>query len=47
MQPRGEVLAAQDSKAHEFNADLHNESARKNCGKIARQMAIEMSCMKT
>ena len=46
------VLAAQESKLQEFTADLHSESGRKNCSKIARQMAREgryvtsVCCMK-
>ena len=35
------VLAAQESKLQEFTADLQNESGRKNCFRIARQMARE------
>ena len=46
------VLAAQESKLHEFTADLQSQSGRKNCFRIARQMAregrdvISVCCMK-
>ena len=46
------VLAAQESKLQEFTADLQSESGRKNCFRIARQMArevrdfISVRCMK-
>ena len=46
------VLVAQESKLQEFTADLQSESRRKNCFKIARQMAREerdvigVCCMK-
>ena len=46
------MLSAQESKLQEFTADLQSESVRKNCFRIARQMAIEgrdvisMCCMK-
>ena len=32
------VLAAQESKLHEFTADLQGDSVRKNCFWIARQI---------
>ena len=35
------VLAAQESKLHEFTADRQSESGRKNCFRIERQMARE------
>ena len=35
------VLAVQESKLQEFTADLQSESGRKNCFRIARQMARE------
>ena len=35
------VLAAQESKLQEFTADLQSESSRKNCFRIAKQMARE------
>ena len=35
------VLAAQESKLQELTADLQSESGRKNCFRIARQMARE------
>ena len=46
------MLAAQESKLQEFTADLQSESGRKNCFRIARQMAregrdvISVCCMK-
>ena len=46
------VLAAQESKLQEFTAALQSESDRKNCFRIARQMAregrdvISVCCMK-
>ena len=46
------VLSAQESKLQEFTANLQSESGRKNCFRIARQMAregrdgISVSCMK-
>ena len=46
------VLAAQESKLQEFTADLQSESGRRNCFRIARQMArerrdvISVCCMK-
>ena len=39
------VLEAQESKLQEFTADLQSESDRKNCFRIARQMAIEREVM--
>ena len=33
------VMTAQESNLQEFNADLQSESGRKNCFRIARQMA--------
>ena len=35
------VITAQESKLQEFTADLQSESGRKNCFRIARQMARE------
>ena len=35
------VMIAQESKLQEFTADLQSESGRKNCFRIARQMARE------
>ena len=35
------VMIAQESKLQEITADLHSESGRKNCFRIARQMARE------
>ena len=35
------VKTAQESKLQEFTADLQSESSRKNCLRIARQMARE------
>ena len=35
------VLASQESRLQEFTADLQSESDRKNCFRIARQMARE------
>ena len=35
------VMTAQESKLEEFTADLQSESDRKNCFRIARQMARE------
>ena len=35
------VLADQESKLQEFTADLQSEYDRKNCFRIARQMARE------
>ena len=46
------VLAAQESKLQEFTADLQSEYGRKNCFRIARQLAregrdvISVCCMK-
>ena len=46
------VLAAQESKLQEFTADLQSESGRKNCFRVAIQMAregrdvISVCCMK-
>ena len=46
------VMTAQESKLQEFTADLQSESGRKNCSRIARQMAregsdvISVCCMK-
>ena len=46
------VMTAQKSKLQEFTADLQSESGRKNCFRIARQMAregsnvISVCCMK-
>ena len=46
------VMTAQESKLQEFTADLQSESGRKNCFRIARQMArkgrdvISVCCMK-
>ena len=46
------VMTAQESKLQEFIADLQSESVRKNCFRIARQMAkegrdvISVCCMK-
>ena len=46
------VLEAQESRLQEFTADLQSESGRKNCFRIARQMAregrdvISVCCMK-
>ena len=46
------VMTAQVSKLQEFTADLQSESGRKNCFRIARQMAregrdvISVCCMK-
>ena len=46
------VITAQESKLQEFTADLQSESGRKNCFRIARQMAkdgrdvISVCCMK-
>ena len=45
-------MTAQESKLQEFTADLQSESGRKNCFRIARQMAREgihvigVCCMK-
>ena len=45
-------MTAQESKLQEFTADLQSESGRKNCFRIARQMArdgrdvISVYCMK-
>ena len=36
-----DVLAAQESKLQEFTADLQSKSGRKNCFRIARQLARE------
>ena len=33
------VMTAQESNLQEFTADLQSESGRKNCFRIARQMA--------
>ena len=35
------VMTAQESKLQEFTVDLQSESGRKNCFRIARQMARE------
>ena len=35
------VMTAQESKLQEFTADLQIESGRKNCFRIAKQMARE------
>ena len=35
------VMTAQESTLQEFTADLQSESGRKNCFRIARQMARE------
>ena len=35
------VLTAQESKLQELTADLQSESGRKNCFRIARQIARE------
>ena len=46
------VMTAQESKLQEFTDDLQSESSRKNCFRIARQMAregrdvIRVCCMK-
>ena len=46
------VMTAQESKLQEFTADLQSESGRKNCFRIASQMAregrdvISVCCMK-
>ena len=46
------VITAQESKLQEFTADLQSESGRKNCFRIAKQMAregrdvISVCCMK-
>ena len=46
------VMTAQESKLQEFTADLQSESGRKNCIRIAKQMAREgrdvicVCCMK-
>ena len=46
------VMTTQESKLQEFTADLQSESGRKNCFRIARQMAregrdvISVCCMK-
>ena len=46
------VMTAQESKLQEFTDDLQSESGRKNCFRIARQMAregrdvISVCCMK-
>ena len=46
------VMTAQESKLQEFTADLQSESGRKNCFRIAKQMAregrdvISVCCMK-
>ena len=46
------VMTAQESKLQEFTADLQSESGRKNCFRIAREMAregrdvISVCCMK-
>ena len=43
------VLAAQESRLQEFTVDLQSELGKKNCFRIARQMAREgrdMCCMK-
>ena len=39
------MLAAQESKLQEFTADLPSESGRKNCFRIARQMARCHQCV--
>ena len=47
-----DVMTAQESKLHEFTADLQSESGRKNCFRIAKQMdragrnVISVCCMK-
>ena len=49
---RNAVMIAQESKLHEFTAELQSESGRKNCFRIAKQMAregrdvISVCCMK-
>ena len=46
------VMTSQESKLQEFTADLQSESGRKNCFRIAKQMAregrdvISVCCMK-
>ena len=46
------VMTAQESKLQEFTADLQSKSGRKNCFRIAKQMAragrdvISVCCMK-
>ena len=35
------VMTAQKSKLQEFTADFQSESGRKNCFRVARQMARE------
>ena len=46
------VMTTQESKLQEFTADLQSESGRKNCFRIAKQMAMEgrdvisVCCMK-
>ena len=46
------VMTAQESRLQEFTADLQSETGRKNCFRIARQMAregrdvISVCCMK-
>ena len=46
------MLAGQESKLQEFTADLQSESGKKDCFRIARQMAregtnvISVCCMK-
>ena len=35
------VMTAQESKLQEFTADLQSESGKKNCFRIAKQMARE------
>ena len=46
------VMTSQDSKLQEFTADFQSESGRKNCFRIARQMArkgrdvLSVYCMK-
>ena len=46
------VMTAQESKLQEFTADLQSESGKKNCFRIAKQMAregrdvISVCCMK-
>ena len=46
------VMTAQESKLQEFTADLQSESGRKNCFRIAKQIAregrdaISVCCMK-
>ena len=38
------VMTAQEFKLQEFTADLQSEFGRKNCFRIARQMAREGRC---